>query len=85
MEKGNSTQHFNTSQHLNTSWDTEGAALFTWMGSRGSVGGRGSGVCEFWYMGGGVGEMIGTSKQSKKRFVRSVGGKKRGKCPLYLF
>lgn len=37
-------------------------------------------------MGGGVGEMMGTSKQSKKRLLRCVGGgKKRGKCPFYLF
>lgn len=38
-------------------------AWFTWMGSMVSVGGRGSGVCELWYMGGGVGETIGTWTQ----------------------
>lgn len=35
-------------------------ALLTWMGSMESGDGRGSGVCEVWYMGGGVGETIGT-------------------------
>lgn len=34
------------------------------MGSIASLGGRGSGVCEVWYMGGGVGETIGTWRES---------------------
>lgn len=45
---------------------------FTWMGSLGSVEGRGSGECEVWYMGGGVGETMGTCKQKQDTFT----------CPL---
>lgn len=56
--------------------------LFTWIGSRGSVGGRESGVCEFWYMGGGVGETIGTWKHSRKR---SLSWFVNGKSPLYFY
>lgn len=35
-----------------------------WMFSIGSVDGWGSGVCELWYMGGGVGDTIGTGEGS---------------------
>lgn len=52
------------------------------MGSRGSTGGRGSGVCEFWYMDGGVGERIGTWKQLRKGFRELLVEKKDN---LYLF
>lgn len=41
-------------------------AWFTWMGSMDSFEGRGSGVCEVWYMGGGVGETIGTWEHTAK-------------------
>lgn len=42
--------------HQSTGW-------FTWMGSMDSVGGRGSGVWEVWYIWGGVGETMGTWNQ----------------------
>lgn len=47
-------------QFSNVSKSTLWIAWFTWMGSMDSVEGRGSCVCEVWYIGGGVGETMGT-------------------------